>query len=138
MNMQAPPIVNETPGGVDVQGVAKNQKIVIWIILVRLLLIVGGVAVAMMLGGGGQGSQASLGAMVLAMRLVQLVTFVLSIVFIVLLMTAMRTQVLWRVLAAIGLIIPLVGLIILLVVNGKATALLRANGYTVGLMGART
>jgi hypothetical protein len=33
-------------------------------------------------------------------------------------------------------LIPLLGLIPLLIVNGKATSLLRANGYTVGLLGA--
>lgn len=33
--------------------------------------------------------------------------------------------------------IPCVGLIILLIVNGRATNVLRQNGYTVGLLGAR-
>jgi DNA-directed RNA polymerase subunit RPC12/RpoP len=33
--------------------------------------------------------------------------------------------------------IPLVGLIILLIVNGKATSALQENGYRVGLLGAR-
>lgn len=33
-------------------------------------------------------------------------------------------------------LIPCVGLIVLLVVNGKATAILRQNGYKVGLLGA--
>lgn len=34
--------------------------------------------------------------------------------------------------------IPLVGLIVLLIVNGKATNVLRQNGITVGLMGAKS
>jgi hypothetical protein len=36
----------------------------------------------------------------------------------------------------IGTLIPLVGLIILLVVNGKATKILRGNGLKVGFLGA--
>ena len=35
-------------------------------------------------------------------------------------------------------LIPLIGLIVLLIVNGKATAILRAHGIRVGLMGAKT
>jgi len=34
-------------------------------------------------------------------------------------------------------LIPLIGLIVLLIINGKATNLLRAHGIHVGLMGAR-
>ena len=33
-------------------------------------------------------------------------------------------------------LIPVVGLIVLLIVNGKATAILKQNGIKVGLMGA--
>ncbi len=42
-----------------------------------------------------------------------------------------------RVLLVIGMIIPLVSLIILLVVNQKATKLLKSQGIRVGLMGAK-
>jgi len=40
------------------------------------------------------------------------------------------------VLLALGSFIPLVGLLILLMLNGKATAALKAAGYKVGLLGA--
>lgn len=40
------------------------------------------------------------------------------------------------ILLGIGVIIPLVGLIVLLSVSSRATAVLRRNGYKVGLMGA--
>ncbi len=36
----------------------------------------------------------------------------------------------------LGALIPLIGLLILLRVNGKATKILRANGIDVGLLGA--
>jgi hypothetical protein len=38
---------------------------------------------------------------------------------------------------AIVLVIPLLGLLVLLSVNGKATHLLKRNGVAVGLLGAR-
>jgi hypothetical protein len=40
------------------------------------------------------------------------------------------------VLLGILTLIPLIGLIVLLVINGKATKVLRANGHRVGLLGA--
>ena len=33
-------------------------------------------------------------------------------------------------------VLPCIGLIVLLVVNGKATRILQSNGYRVGLLGA--
>ncbi len=41
------------------------------------------------------------------------------------------------VLLAILTLIPLIGLIVLLVINGKATGVLRRHGISVGLLGAR-
>jgi hypothetical protein len=41
------------------------------------------------------------------------------------------------VIMAIGMIVPLVKLLILLSVNGKATKVLREHGVKVGLMGAK-
>ena len=35
-----------------------------------------------------------------------------------------------------GALLPCVGLLVLLVVNGKATSILRENGHKVGLLGA--
>jgi hypothetical protein len=41
-----------------------------------------------------------------------------------------------RILLIIALFIPLIGLITLLILNGKATTILREGGYTVGILGA--
>lgn len=41
------------------------------------------------------------------------------------------------ILLGFGTLIPCAGLIVLLIVNGKATNVLRQNGYTVGLLGAK-
>jgi hypothetical protein len=40
------------------------------------------------------------------------------------------------ILLGIGTFIPCVGLLILLMINGKATKILRENGHNVGLLGA--
>jgi len=42
-----------------------------------------------------------------------------------------------RILLCLGLFIPIVSLLILLTVNGRATKILKSNGIPVGLMGAR-
>ncbi len=41
------------------------------------------------------------------------------------------------ILATLLTLIPLIGLIVLLIVNGKATSILRENGIEVGLLGAK-
>jgi hypothetical protein len=60
-----------------------------------------------------------------------------TIVILVMLMAALQRPIVSRILAAISQFIPLVGLIVLLVVNQRATRTLREAGYHVGLMGAR-
>jgi hypothetical protein len=42
----------------------------------------------------------------------------------------------WRVLLAVLMVIPLIGLITLVILNSRATKALRAGGYKVGLLGA--
>jgi hypothetical protein len=43
----------------------------------------------------------------------------------------------WRILFCVFMVIPCVGLIVLLVMNSKATNILRAHGFKVGLLGAK-
>lgn len=63
------------------------------------------------------------------------ITGIISLVFIYLLARALRSNVAWLY-AVLGLI-PLVGLIVLLVINNKATQTLKRRGIRVGLMGAK-
>ena len=58
-------------------------------------------------------------------------------VFVFLLSTKVYSTVTGVVLGILTLI-PLVGLIVLLIINGKATSILKAHGIPVGFLGART
>ncbi len=71
-----------------------------------------------------------------ALALVALAVTVAEVVFIFLMTTKVYSVGLAVVLGLLTLI-PLVGLIMLLIVNGKATSILRRHGIRVGLMGAR-
>lgn len=128
--------------GVDAPGIAKWQKAIIWLILLRILLI-GAVflapfALRPLLGGQTpEDTRAAIMLVVLGVRAMQLLSAIAAIVFLMLMMSAMQSSTGARVGAAIGLLVPIVGLIVLLVVNGKATRLLRDSGYRVGLLGAK-
>jgi hypothetical protein len=59
-----------------------------------------------------------------------------SILGLATLLQGFRTPIWKRVLLFISMLLPLINLIVLLVLNGRATRELRAAGYHVGLMGA--
>mgnify|MGYP006908249900 CR=1 FL=1 len=105
----------------DVRKVAQYQKGIIVCILIYLLAVMGQFAVPpelrLFLG---------LGVFVLG---------IVGAVFVFLL--AMKTYgTALGILLGILSLVPCIGLIVLLVVNGKATNILRQNGIKVGLMGA--
>jgi len=93
----------------DLIEVAKRQKNILWMILISL--------VAMFIPGA------------------TIVTGIILIYFIYKLAGAVRSSAAW--VYIILAFIPLVGLIALLHINGRATKTLQANGIKVGLMGAR-
>lgn len=66
----------------------------------------------------------------------QLVVLGVSIYGLVKLFQGFRTPIWARILLFITMLIPLVNIVVLLVLNARATKALRAAGYTVGLMGA--
>lgn len=68
--------------------------------------------------------------------LLQFLVLGVSIFGLVRLFQGMRTAMWARVLLFISMIIPLVNLLVLLGLNGRATKALRRAGYKVGLMGA--
>jgi hypothetical protein len=70
------------------------------------------------------------------LSLVVLVVAIVGMVYVFLLSIKVYHPVVGVVLTLV-MLVPCVGLLALLVVNGKATSVLRANGYRVGLMGAR-
>jgi hypothetical protein len=69
------------------------------------------------------------------LALIALPTVIAATVFVFLLSTNVYNVGL-GVLLGILTLIPCVGLVVLLIINGKATSILRANGIRVGLMGA--
>jgi hypothetical protein len=97
---------------------ARGQKLLIYAILVNIATIVLRGAFGPLLG------------------LLGLVTLVLSIMGIFGMAAALRFSTLSKVLLAISMLIPRVNLIVMLVLNGKATKVLKAGGYNVGLLGA--
>jgi hypothetical protein len=103
------------------RGIAGNQKAIILCILVYLCLI----PVQFVIPEESR--------MLLLIALAPL--GIVSTVFVFLLATKVYSQGTGIVLAILTLI-PLVGLIVLLIINGKATNILKENGIRVGLLGA--
>jgi hypothetical protein len=99
--------------------VASGQRLIIIAILLQVLSAVLKVAV---------GNPAGVGA--------ALVGLVLAFVGLFQMAAGLRIAIGWRVLFAVLLLIPLVGLITLVALNSRATRALRAGGYHVGLLGA--
>jgi hypothetical protein len=127
MSQQPPnPLQYATPSGpmIDLKKVAKQQRTLIYCILTEILLMVARIAVS--------GSIPMLG---LLFALIYLGVAVTAAVFIFMLAISLYNVGLGVVLGILALI-PLLGLLILLMVNGKATKLLRSHGVRVGLLGA--
>lgn len=121
----------------SITDVAKYQRFLILAILAQIaILVLRGLAVSGVIGASSDAETAVFAGVSLLLLLGQMAVAVLSLVMLILLMTAMDRPIVSRVLAAISQFIPLVGLIVLLVVNGNATKMLRGAGYHVGLMGA--
>lgn len=123
---QSPQSVPEVTGVLsgsreDLRSVAKFQKGILVCILIYLCAVIGQFALPADL-------RLFLGLGVLVVGLV-------GTVFVFLLALKVYSPVVGILLGLLTLI-PCVGLIALLVVNGKATSILRANGLKVGLLGA--
>jgi hypothetical protein len=114
----------------DVRAVAVYQKGMLVCILVYLLAIVGRVMAAFVITT----PSAALGAAIVC-GLAVLAAGLGGLVFVFLLSTKVYG-------VAIGILLglltflPCIGLLVLLIINGKATNVLRQNGHRVGLLGA--
>jgi hypothetical protein len=106
----------------DVRSIAIYQKGILVCILVYIIIIVSQFLIPQQFR--------------FVLALVVLVVSIIDTVFIFLLTTKIYGVGLAVVLGLLSLI-PFVGLIVLLIVNGKATSILRSHGVRVGLMGAR-
>lgn len=102
-----------------IENVASGQKLIIYAILVYFLTI---------------GLRAAFGDIA---GLVSIVAIVMSLVGVFRLASGLGYSTGAKVVLVILLVVPLVGLIVLLVLNSRATKALRGEGYKVGLLGAR-
>ena len=105
-------------GSVRLESIASGQKLVIYAILVYFAVIILQLVVGPIAG------------------VLLLVSMVMGIIGVIRLASGLGKSTASKVIFVVLLFIPLVGLITLLVLNGKATAALRAGGYRVGLLGA--
>ena len=102
----------------DIEAIAGGQKLVIYAILVYFLAAA---------------SRVAIGPLAI---LIALVALGLAIAGILKLGAGMAFSTLTKIVCVVLMFVPLVGLIMLLVLNSKATTRLRAAGYRVGLLGA--
>jgi hypothetical protein len=118
----APPVVGVNSGNrEDLRKIASHQKVIVVCILIYLLAVVFQFAFPPQV-------RPIIGGAVLIIALV-------GTVFVFMLATKVYSPV-TGVLLGILTLIPCLGLIALLVVNGKATSVLKQNGIRVGLLGA--
>ena len=101
----------------DIVRIAKNQTALLYCVLAHIALYIVG---------------ALLGPVA---PFVGLAIFICSISFFIKLRLAMKKSLLFTIIVAIFLIIPLIGLIVLVVNTVAATKILRSAGLKVGLMG---
>lgn len=118
--------VRGIPGGRrrDLRDVAKYQKGILMCILAYLCAVI----LSPILGRTSPGMAPLIGLAVLAVMIT-------ATVFVFLLATRVYGTGLGILLGVLTLF-PCLGLIVLLVINGKATSILRNNGVSVGLLGA--
>ena len=117
-----PPVVGVLSGTrEDLRSVAVYQKGILVCILVYLIVIIGQFFVPAVL--------------MIVLGLAGLGAGLTGLVFVFLLSTKVYGAGV-GILLAILTLVPLLGLIVLLSINGKATATLRQNGHRVGLLGA--
>ena len=109
----------------NIELVASGQKLVIYAILVNLLTVGRGAA-APALGSASPAFLFAVGA----------VALVLSLLGIYRLATGLEMGLGVRILCMLLMVVPLANLVVLLVLNSRATRALRDAGYTVGLLGA--
>ena len=104
------------------------QKVILVCILIQIVNIVFQMAVAI-------GKLPIPQAALMAASIVSLITSVVSAVYVFILAIRIYNTGLGILFGLLALV-PCAGLIVLLVVNAKATGILQANGHKVGLMGA--
>jgi hypothetical protein len=112
----------------DVRQVAVAQKVILVCILIQIVNMIFQLTVAL-------GKLPIPQEALMAASIVSLITSVVSAVYVFILAIRVYNTGL-GILFGILALVPCAGLVVLLVVNAKATGILQANGHKVGLMGA--
>jgi hypothetical protein len=119
----------------DMRSIAIYQKGIVFCLLVQFLAVIGLIVAATMRFSVTPEAIGASRVTAQILVLVLLATSLVAIVFAFLLsLKVYRTAM--GILLAILTLVPLLGLFVLLIANGKATAILRQNGHKVGLLGA--
>lgn len=118
---QPPPVPTSRLTREDLRGIATQQRVILICFLVYVVALILRFAVPQQL--------------VPILGLAVLATGVVAAVFVFMLAIRLYGTAVGVVLGILTLI-PVVGLIVLLIVNGKATSTLKSNNIQVGLMGA--
>jgi predicted RNA-binding Zn-ribbon protein involved in translation (DUF1610 family) len=128
------PKLKQMGGGTSekVKQIAREQKNLMYCILFYLIASIGSGVVNASAGPGPRNEPSIIG---LVVGLVALVAIIAAVVFVIRLAAKLYSTGM-AIVYGILTIIPCVGLIIMLVVNGAATKLLKENGVKVGFMGA--
>ena len=126
------PLQSATPQAMSaVRAVGLAQRRIMWVILGAVLLMF-----SFPVGGYLMAATGAL-AMIAVLGLARLAILALMMIGVYQLSAALGKSMATRVLFVIAMLLPLIGLIVLLVVNQQATNLLRRHNIRVGLMGPR-
>jgi hypothetical protein len=123
-------IVDRSAPDERVEKVRTGQRLVIWAILLYF-----GLSALSVIAGSSQ-STLFLAVFGLLTLVGVVAMFVMSLVGIFRIWSGLQTSLAARVLMLFLLLIPLIGLLMLISINGRATKFLRQHGYRVGLLGA--
>ncbi len=113
-------------GKLDLRAIARRQRQLLWIILASLILYFSGIFAEDAFPWSG-----------LVWLLLMVLLNICAVVCVLRLQVAQGVHIAWRVGTGILLFAPCISLLILLVVNGRATTTLQRTGLKVGFMGVR-
>jgi len=141
MTQQTPspvPLNYASPGAsFDLRRVALAQRQMMWVILISIFFTVAVLAQTMMMPPPPPSGSGMLIALLIIVVVIRLGVIALMMVSVYKLGTALGMATSSKVLYMLGMLIPYLGIILLLIINQRATKLLTSNNIRVGLMGAR-
>jgi predicted RNA-binding Zn-ribbon protein involved in translation (DUF1610 family) len=126
-SLAPPPRTYDSRRGIDLRTVGKRQRSLLWFVLALLLFQLSIFTDTLGLPP----------AFELVVVLVYWALLISILVSVLRLLAALRVHVIWRIFCALLLIAPCINLLVLLVINARATRALKDAGLRVGLMGVR-